>query len=161
MTPVIVERPEMKLVGLGTSFISILSPDRNNTAKIPPLWDEFMKRCGEIAGRMGHGAYGLVEELSEGQSRHPQELLYIAAAEVSDLADLPDGMIGRILPAGRYAKFTHQGKLDKLAATSRFIYRTWAPGLGRPLRHSAHVEVYDDRFDPGSDESEFDILVPI
>jgi predicted transcriptional regulator YdeE len=42
MQPKFIHLPEMKMVGLGTKFISAQSPDKNNMKKIPELWGQFM-----------------------------------------------------------------------------------------------------------------------
>ena len=48
-----------------------------------------------------------------------------------------------------------------LEKTMAYIYGQWLPASGRPLRKAPHLELYDSRFDLKSDQSEFDILVPI
>jgi AraC family transcriptional regulator len=162
MEPKFVELPEMKMVGLGTAFISAQSPDRNNMKKIPELWGRFMAEMPRIANKTGDACYGLVEGLPDGAAKtHPDEMFYIACTEVRQIDSLPEGMIHRVLPAGRYACFTHKGKLDGLEKTMIEIYQSWLPRSGVQLRKSPHVEVYDHRFVPGSDGSEFDILLPV
>jgi AraC family transcriptional regulator len=162
MQPKFVHLPEMKMVGLGTNFISIQSPDKNNMKKIPQLWGQFMSQISRIPNRAGHACYGLVEGLPESESKsHPDELFYIACAEVTQIDSIPPGMIQRVVPAGRYAAFTHKGKLDGLEQTMIYIYRTWLPKSGVQLRKAPHLELYDQRFVPGSDQSEFDILLPV
>jgi AraC family transcriptional regulator len=162
MEPKFVQLPEMKMVGLGTKFISAQSPDKNNMKKIPALWGQFMSQMSYITNQTGEASYGLVEGLPEGESKsHPDEMFYIACAEVTKVDSLPPGMIQRVVPAGKYASFTHKGKLDALDQTMIFIYRTWLPKSGVKLRKAPHLELYDQRFAPGSDKSEFDILLPI
>jgi AraC family transcriptional regulator len=88
-------------------------------------------------------------------------MFYIAATEVSEIGTLPSGMIHRTIPGGRYALFTHKGKLDGLEKTMKFIHTEWAPKKEAELRPARHLEIYDQRFNPGSDTSEFDILLPV
>jgi AraC family transcriptional regulator len=163
MQPVIRTLTEKKVVGMGAPFISILSPDRNNHIVIPRLWDRFIGRIGEIAGRIGHETLGLCGELPAGIERsRDDEFYYIACAEVESLEDLPDGMIGRVVPAATFAVFTHVGSLDRLGRTMDYIYGSWLPGSGheRPA-DVPDLELYDERFDPASERSEIDIYIPI
>ena len=162
MEPKFIELAEKKVVGMGTKFVSILSPDKNNFNVIPPLWGRFVERIGEIRNRVGHASFGLVEALPKSEDKsHNDELFYIACAEVADFGATPAGMIDRVIPAGRYASFTHKGKLDKLEHTMNFIYGSWLPKSNLQLRDAPHLELYDQRFIPGSDASEFDILLPV
>lgn len=162
MQPKYIQLPEKKVVGLGTKFISILSPDKNNMSTIPELWDQFIQQQNEIASRVGYACLGLVEALPKGAGKsHPDEMFYIACAEVSDIRSAPRGMISRVIPAGRYASFTHLGKLHRLEQTMKYIYGSWLPISQVQLRDAPHLELYDQRFDPGSDQSEFDILLPV
>jgi AraC family transcriptional regulator len=70
-------------------------------------------------------------------------------------------MIKKVVPAGRYAVFTHKGKLDKLEHTMSYIYGSWLPKSGEELREAADLEIYDERFKFGSDDSELDIYIPV
>jgi AraC family transcriptional regulator len=154
--PKFIQLPEKKVVGLGTKFVSILSPGANAMNVIPPLWGNFMGQISGIKHRVGDGCLGVVEPLpTEG------EYFYIAAAEVSDFAGAPKGMLQRVIPAGRYAAFTHKGNLDHLEQTMKDIYVAWLPKSGCRRRKAPDLEIYDHRFVPGSDQSEFDILIPV
>jgi AraC family transcriptional regulator len=163
MEPIFIHLPEKKLVGVGAKFISILSPDKNNMNVIPNLWHQFMSRSGTIPNKVGQVSYGLVECLPEaaGGKSHKDELFYVACTEVSEISSIPSGMIHRTIPAGRYAKFTHMGKLEGLGNTMNFIYKAWLPKSGVELRDGPHIEWYDNRFNLRSDQSEFDILLPV
>jgi AraC family transcriptional regulator len=160
MQPTFVEWPEKKIVGLGTRFISALSPDRNNANKIPALWHAFVQRQDTIPHKTGP-SFGLVDMLKGGEKSHKDELFYVAGVQVSDFAGAPADMLQRTLPAGRYALFTHKGKLDRLGETMRGIYVEWLPKSGVQLRDAPHLEVYDQRFNIMSDTSELDILLPV
>lgn len=163
MQPVIKSLAEKKVVGMGAPFISILSPDRNNFIVIPQLWDRFVNRIEEINGRVGRDTFGLCSDLpSEVERSHDAEFFYMACAEVESLDDIPDGMIGRVVPAATFAVFTHVGPLDRLGRTMDYIYGSWLPDSGyeRPA-DVPDLELYDERFDPSSEQSEMDIYVPI
>lgn len=161
MQPRFTVLPEIKVAGLGSRFISILSPNRNNSAVIPGLWHQFMQRYDTIPNRTGSASLGLVEMLPAAARSDPLEMFYVAAAPVSTFSGLPADLLQRTLPAGRYALFTHAGKLDRLSATMTAIYQGWLPQAEQKLRPAPHLEWYDQRFDLTSEKSEFDILLPV
>jgi AraC family transcriptional regulator len=110
--------------------------------------------------KAGRG-FGVVEMLPKAARSNPDEMFYIAAIEVSEIGALPAGLISRTIPAGKYVLFTHKGKLDGLEKTMKFIHTEWLPGAQVELRQAPHLEIYDQRFNPGSDGSEFDTLIPV
>jgi predicted transcriptional regulator YdeE len=71
-------------------------------------------------------------------------------------------MVYRQVPAYKYAVFTHHGKLDKLGETYQFVYNTGLAQAGlKPHPDKFDMEVYDEAFKAGSDESIFYIYVAI
>jgi len=161
MTPTFIELPERKLVGLGARFITIMSPDKTNASVIPNLWHQFVQRQAEITNQVVGASYGLVEMLPASENPQKGEMFYIAGMEVPDLSVVPAGMLSRTIPAGRYAKFTHKGKLDGLGKTMGYIFGVWMPSGAAQRRSGPEIEVYDKRFIINSDASEFDILIPV
>jgi len=162
MQPKFIELQEKKVVGMGANFISILSPEKNNHVVLPKLWDEFLKRAAEISGRKGRFDIGLCEGISdESKKSHPDECFYMACAEVDSFESVPEGMVTKVVPAGRYAVFTHKGKLDTFEHTMGYIFGSWLPKSGEELREAPDLEVYDERFCFGADNSEVDIYIPI
>jgi AraC family transcriptional regulator len=167
MQPRIVALNEKKVVGFGARFISVLSPDKNNDAIIPPLWDEFHQRKDEIPNRIADTEIGYCEAVPVDQRKHTDECFYLACTEVNSVSSIPDGMTLRIIPPGRYAVFTHRGNLgegstvDQLGHTYSYIYGSWLPKSGEELREAPDFEYYDHRFKNNSDDSEMDIYIPI
>ena len=162
MTPRFTVLPEIKVAGLGASFVSILSPKRTNNTVIPALWHQFVQRQDTIPHRTSTASLGLVEMLpADAAKSDPLEMFYIAAAPVSTFTGLPADLLQRTVAAGRYALFTHVGTLDRLGGTMAAIYRDWLPQAEQKLREGPHLEWYDLRFDLTSEKSEFDILLPV
>jgi AraC family transcriptional regulator len=163
MQPAIIDVAEKNVVGIGAPFISILSPDRNNMIVIPKLWESFVGRQNEVATSMPGLSLGVCSDMPADAVRtHDDEFFYIAGVEVASLATIPEGMTGMTIPAGRYAQFTHRGRIDSLGVTIDHIYSGWLPGSGYRRRDGApEIEVYDHRFDPASDTFEMQILVPV
>jgi AraC family transcriptional regulator len=161
LEPQFINRPALTVVGLGAKFISILSPKANNAQVIPALWHQFINRINEIPHRDGPAAYGLVECLPKEQRSDEMEMFYLAAAPVTKIETLPEGMISRSLPAGRWAVFTHRGSLDTLGQTMRFIHEEWMPTAKLQRRDGPELEYYGPKFNPQSAESELEILLPM
>lgn len=161
MTPVFKKMSEFKVVGLSEKFVSILSPEKNDHIVIPTLWDRYLPRRHEILHAKEGINYGVCLPVETQSKSHPDECLYMACAEVSYPDHVPNGMVLKVIPAGEYAVFTHTGKLDKLDHTMNYIYGSWLPKSGKKLREAPDLELYDHRFNPTSDNSEFDIYIPI
>jgi AraC family transcriptional regulator len=162
MKPQFIDSPEKNVVGLGSHFISILSPDRNNAVIIPRLWSAYLPRKQEISHRLSSTDLGICTRLPDESKRtHPEEFFYLAGTEVTRPDSIPEGMMMLKVPAGRYAIFTHKGQLDALEHTMRHIYREWLPASGCKPRPAPDIETYDHRFNPYSDNSEMGIWVAI
>lgn len=165
MKPVIKEIKSFTIVGLGTRFISILSPEKNNHILLPQLWQKYIQLQHTIFHRKNAINYGVCFVQPKEQRQHPDECYYIAGAEVTSVENLPLGMEKITIEAGRYAIFTHKGPLNEAIAnlehTMNYIYGSWLPKSGFELRDAPEFELYDERFHPASPESEFDIYIPI
>lgn len=159
MQPIIKFVDEKKVVGMGTKFISILSPDNNQTV-IPALWCQYLPRSQEIKSRISYADLGVCFEPG-GEKSHPDECFYVAGTEVKNADEVPEGMMAMTIPAGQYAVFTHKGSIDKLGFTMKYIYGSWLPKSGHKLRDAPDMEIYDQRFKPASEDSELDVYIPI
>jgi len=154
MQPTIVNRPAFKAVGL--SYVG-----KNEHGEIGQMWGRFNQTCGPIKNINRKEAFGLCFSTVEGPSR-PGEFEYVACFEVVDDKDVPAGMVYRRVPAYKYAVFTHHGKLDSLHETYQYIYNTGLAQAGlKPHSDKFDMEVYDEDFWLGSDESKFYIYVAI
>ncbi len=157
MTPVIVERPAMRLAGLRTEIYGVDSDKNNIAERLPPLWDVFLKRLPTLGENAGDACYGVIQQQSEDTER----LVYTAAVPVSPDADLLEGFVEVHLPAARYAVFTHKGPSDQLDHTVNYIYSGWLARSGERHAYSADLEIYDHRFDATSDESVIEYAIPL
>lgn len=143
--PEIVQKDAFTLVGVEAPFIGALSPDANNFDVIPPLWDRFVNRIGEVGNRSDEAAYGLVITRPEQERSHPDELLYVAGVAVCAVASLPDGMVAHEVPSSTFAVFTHRGPIADLTDTVREAVECWLPRSGYRW-NLIEVERYDQRF---------------
>ena len=162
MEPKIKTTVELKVIGMGGNFISILSPDKNNFEVIPKIWGQYMSRSKEITNRENWNNIGICSCITDPKlKQHPDECFYMAGTVVSDFDNVPAGMLIKVIPAGRYAVFTHKGKLDKLQHTMNFIYGSWLAKSEYKLRDAPDLEMYDERFNLDSDDSEIDLYIPV
>jgi AraC family transcriptional regulator len=154
MQPAIVSRPAFKAIGY--SYVG-----KNEHGEISQMWGRFNEHAGEIK-RINHNeAFGLCFSTIAGPAL-PGEFEYVACLEVVDDIAVPTGMVYRQVPAYKYAVFTHHGKLDKLGETYQFIYNTGLAQAGlKPHPDKFDMEVYDEGFTSGSDESKFYIYVAV
>lgn len=65
------------------------------------------------------------------------------------------------IPSGTYAMFAHKCQVEKIGLTMKYIYGSWLPKSGMRLRDAPELEIYDQRFRPGSEDSEVDIYIPV
>ena len=154
MKPKIVNRPAFKAVGL--SYVG-----KNEHGEIGQMWGRFNQVSRGIKSINHKEAFGLCFNTVEGASR-PGEFEYVACLEVADDKDVPAGMVFRQVPDYKYAVFTHNGKLDTLGETYQYIYNTGLAQAGlKPHTDKYDMEVYDEDFKLGSDDSKFYIYVAI
>ncbi|PWU21794.1 MAG: hypothetical protein C5B49_02040 [Bdellovibrio sp.] len=160
MQPKFVNEREKKIIGLGANFVSAVSNDKSGYAVVGQLWQKYKTRADEIKGRKGYGI-GLVESLPDSKKSHADEFWYLAGSEVDDFSAVPEGMVTRTAPAGRYAVFTHRGTVAKLEHTLRYIFGSWLPKSGEELRDAPTLSCRGKDFKPGSEESVMEIYIPI
>jgi len=153
--------PDLHLVGLEARFISARSRDANNLKVIPPLWKALMARQTELGVLVEPYAYGACMCLPEAERHHPDELVYLAAFNVSPAMPTPYGFVDWCVPGQTYARFIHRGSLHRLSETIGGIYGGWLPGSGFERAPGPDLERYGDRFCEGKAESELELFVPV
>ncbi len=88
--------------------------------------------------------------------------LEFVGIEVDECRRLPDGMIKKTIPDGRYAVFTHKGKVADLLKTYDYIWGSWILSSRETLDEREDFEVYDERFLGADDpQSQIDIYIPV
>ena len=151
MEPKIVTLPAFKVIGMRYF-------GKNENQEISDLWGKANQRMGEIRHVASQNAYGVCIMLPDAPTG---EFEYIAGLEVSQVEDVPDGMVVREVPASQYAVFTHLGSLEELSATYEYIYRSWIPQSGYQLTGGPDFEMYNEDFKDFAPDSKFYIYVPI
>lgn len=153
MEPKFVTRDEFIVVG--AEFVG-----KSHNGEIPKLWHEsFLPRLGEVQHGVNDGVlYGVCSVVGTGKG---ECYSYIASREVSSLDDIPEGMTGIVVPACKYAVFTHHGPLETIKDTYNHIYETWLPSSGMEWGDGMDFEYYDARFKGSAEDSEIDLYVPV
>jgi len=159
MEPKILTKSAFKTVGL--SYVG-----KNENNEIPQMWGDFNQRSHEIPSSDDDCYYGLCFSNPTGRTNleadEPGAFEYVAACEVENDQDIPEGMVYREVPEYKYLVFTHHGKLDKLGETYKYIFETWIPqSIYKAHPDKYDMEVYTDEFNPGSENSKFNIYVAI
>jgi predicted transcriptional regulator YdeE/DNA-binding transcriptional MerR regulator len=159
MEPKFLTKPTMTVIGM--AYIGNnqnKGPEFNH--EIASMWGEFNERYAEVENLIERNSLGACFSKVEGGSAGDFE--YVACYSVEPGTQVPDGMVMRQIPEYKYAVFTHKGTAHNLGETYRYIYETWLPQSGVELHEDKFdMELYDQRFIPDSDESEFDILVAV
>ncbi len=155
MQPKIVTRDREFVIGMGGAF------QQGDSKAIGQLWERFQPRMPEIKKNQPYAIGVCSPTHLQIQLSSPDQFAYIAALPVEAIADLPTGMVGAELSAGRYAVFTHKGPISEIMHTLNYIWGTWLPKGEYERREAPDFELYDDRFDPSGKESEFDFYIPI
>lgn len=134
--------------------------------KLKELWDHASPRFSQIPHQVNNArGFGICEACQENTLYTMNaDVLFteVAGIEVHSFNGLATTFTRKILPAGRYAVFTHRGSLKMLPKTFDYIWGTWFLTTNHKLDYREDFEIYDTRF-LGYDhpESEIDIYIPI
>lgn len=153
----VVDRPEMHLVGQ-----SILTTLKEVFEQHTPkqLHAAVTARFGEVLNRLGTEEY-LVEIYPQVEDFNDTTpfTTFIGVA-VTNLDQIPEGLIGHTIPAGRYAKVTHFGLESELGETYGYLYGTGLREVGVEGK-GYNFEQWDHRYKPESPENEIDIYLAV
>jgi len=121
----------------------------NGVPSIREAWSEFNKRSAEIPNSLDRNTcYGFEDysrDFDMNKGGFPK-YYYIAGQEVSNIANLPEGIKGKQVPAADYAVFTHRGPISALPQVFSEIYGKWMPTSGYKMDPavSADFEYYPE-----------------
>jgi AraC family transcriptional regulator len=123
------------------------------------MWGDFNRRASEIQHVPADAnAYGVCIMLPDAPNG---EFEYVASFPVEPAEDIPEGMVVRQVPAGKYAVFTHVGPLEKLKDTYQYIYQVWLPQAGLTPVDGLDFEMYTEEFKDFDPDSRFYIYVKV
>lgn len=158
MEPKIIMKNELKVIGY--EMITTYEEDRNFNL-IPKFWERFMHEnlTGKIPNKVNPNArLGISKEINAGTG----SLSYLICTEVNSLDNIPEGMVGKVIPSNKYAVFTAKGQPipEKIAETWAGAFNSWLAESGFELAEGEFFELFDERCN-NTDSSEVDVYIPI
>lgn len=127
----------------------------NKKGEITKLWDTFNKQYKQINQKSKTMlCYGICDDMPDSEGRFH----YTACAEVDSFLDLPEGMVTKVVPEGKYVVYTYSGDLKDLGDFYENIFTKYLPASGYQFDQRPQFELYDQRF---MNNGEFDIYFPI
>jgi len=157
LNPEIYTQQSMMLIGMKTTFYSNTTEKNNIAKKIPPLWENFLSRLGEIDNVIPGTCYGLLQQTKEQSER----LEYHAVTAVTKYGQVPKDMVKIEIPKTKYAKFSHKGEVKDLDNTVNYIYSSWLLKSRFSHTYAADIEFYGSDYHPVSSESTIHYAIPI
>jgi predicted transcriptional regulator YdeE len=114
MQPEIFALDAMYIVGTEIRTQNRLEAKRGS-ARIPAHWDNFYNQhiVRRIPNRTGEDIYGIYTHYANG---HKGEYSHIIGIEVAGLLNIPEGMVGLMIPEGEYMVFTAEGEMPEAVA---------------------------------------------
>jgi predicted transcriptional regulator YdeE len=147
--PKILTKPAFTVIGMKYR-------GKNEQGEIPQLWGKFMARAGEIRDKLEPDiCYGVCDNHDDASG----EFDYVAAFEVGDEVEIPDGMVKWDLPAQTYAVFTCT--LPTIMEAYQYAYKSWLPESATQRTSGPEFELYDQDFDPNVPSSPMYLYVPV
>ncbi len=72
---------------------------------------------------------GINEENHKPNNQFGENVAYseIVGIEVTSFDYIPEGMVAKVIPQGKYVVFTHKGSIHKLQETYKYIWEMWIP----------------------------------
>ncbi|SCZ03217.1 GyrI-like domain-containing protein [Alkaliphilus peptidifermentans] len=147
---------EGKIVNIeGFKGVGLTYFGNNEKGEIPNLWEAFNNRYRDIKQKSKSMLfYGICDGDMDSEGRFH----YTACAEVDSFEDVPEGMITKVVPAGKYIVYTYGGSIQDLGLFYNDIYAKWIPASGHEVEYRPQLELYDERF---MQNGELDIYIPI
>nr|WP_263327538.1 GyrI-like domain-containing protein [Neobacillus sp. Marseille-Q6967] len=145
----VIEKKEIKVVGISWNGTY------SQTNEIPPLFNVFEERIGEINFRKDDSAF-----VTPFHSRET-EFTYYVTMPVEKLEDIPKGMVGFTIPHKNYVFATHKGKAEDVEDTYKQML-LWMKEYGYEQDHHAlGIEVHKRDNSNHDGNLHFDIYLPI
>jgi AraC-like DNA-binding protein/predicted transcriptional regulator YdeE len=157
LEPEVFEQPALTLVGLTTRFYGVDSEKNNVAHQLPPLWDAFLARLGEIPDVVPCTCYGVIRPSDD----DAEMLSYCAGIAVTRVGDVPEGMQVVNVPGATYARFIHRGPVANLDHTVNYVYGTWLAQSGKQHTYGPDLEIYGSAFHPTSPDSIMEYMIPV
>jgi len=162
MEPKIIIKESFKIIGyeLRTTI-----ENGENFKKIPEFWTYYTKN--NLSGKIPFKKNKNIElGICCDSDKQNHTFSYIIGFEVENVDEIPEGMIGKVIPSSKYAVFTtpKTGRKDfskSIQETTKFIYQKWLPESGYEINDKGYdLEWYDERCH-SDDDCCMDIYIPV
>ena len=128
------------------------------------LWQKFGNVVNIIPNKHPAGrTFGICEQLQETHTTsYDIDFSEVIGMEVTCYDNLPNGIVAKTIPAGKYAVFTHKGPLSEILKTYEYIWGTWVLLTKEVLDDGDDFELYNERFlGRDNEQSKMDIYIPV
>jgi predicted transcriptional regulator YdeE len=122
--------------------IAVTTTNENGQSAIdiPQLWEKFFSEniMASIPNKMNDAIYCIYTDYELDYTRPYTTIL---GCRTDSLDDIPDGLSGKAVPAGKYGIFTAEGKMEE-----GIVYEEWKKiwGTDLPRAYTADFEIYGD-----------------
>lgn len=148
---------EKTICGVSVDIYSIMITDKYDPQAIPNAWQKFWREFPKEYMPADSKAYGVSFPIES----EPGKLHYVAGVEVAKGFNAPSGFEICVIPAGNYLQLEHQGNIMNLAPSYGEAYGVEFPKAALEMRPAPHLELYDAKLDPMSDDYKMGILIPV
>lgn len=151
----IVDLDEVEILGMST-FIG------ENAENITEMWDKF-NNILHINSNQNINTNRDYYQLQYWSKEYDLKGFFVMVATSKYDIDASDmTLTSKIIPAGKYLKFTHKGLSRDVYLTYRYIYQTYLPKFNHRLSIPYAFEVYGEKYyGPNDENSESHIYIPI
>jgi AraC family transcriptional regulator len=130
--------------------------------ELPGLWQRF----GPFIGRVPHQVPGIAFGVCMQSESSAAGVDYVAGCEVTAVDELPVEFSQIVIPAQRYAVFSHSGAATEIQQTVQAIFHDWLPrsnctAVQVGADRVGFFERYGPGFDPQSASGDIELWVPI
>ncbi|MDD3225657.1 MAG: GyrI-like domain-containing protein [Clostridium sp.] len=132
----IVQLNEKKVAGI---TIRTNNNDKNMKQLIGELWQRFLTKgiYEDILNKKNNSLLGLYSDYESDANGYYNATV---CCEITEYENLPKGVIKKIIPAGKYAKFIVRGNMQ--TAVNEFWTKLWPMNLNR--KYTSDFEEYKD-----------------
>ncbi|MFN8770284.1 MAG: GyrI-like domain-containing protein [Neisseriaceae bacterium] len=127
------------------------------TQEMQGLWGKFMSEnlLSQIPNKLNNSIYCVYTDYA---GDYTGDYTAILGCQVSDLNEIPEGLLGRNFNGGDYNKYTAKGNLNNGIVYNEWK-QIWNSGIARS--YTADFEVYSEKaYDPINAEVDIFIAIP-
>jgi len=128
------------------------------------LWHSFMSVKKQIRNSVTDDLFSISEYSSsfDFKTFSPEmDFDKRAGLEVTNFNNVPQGLETFIIPAGKYAVFSHTGTAADAPKTFGYIFSTWLPESIYKVDLRPHFEILGEKYRRDDPESEEEIWIPV